>query len=63
MQIKKELDGTVKDQETFKSAMEQIEDEIEQINNRLKVIDENYLAVINDLHARISIMEADKNVE
>ena len=63
MNIPKELNGTVKNQETFKAAMEQIEDVIEEINQKIKKMEENYLSCIEDLHARISILEADKNVE
>ena len=63
MNINKELNGTEEDHDTFKVAIELIEDEIEQINNRLKVIDETHMAAINDLHERINLVEADKNVE
>ena len=63
MNIKKELNGTVKDQEIFKVAMEQIEDEIEEIQQKIKTLESNLMSAINDLHARVSLLEGGQNVE
>ena len=63
MNIPKELNGTVEDQETFKVAMEQIEDEIEEIQQKIKTLESNLMSAINDLHARVSLLEGGQNVE
>ena len=61
MNIQKELNGTVEDQETFKAAMEQIEDEIEEIQQKIKTLESNLMSAINDLHARVSLLEGGQN--
>lgn len=60
MNIPKEFNGTMEDKETFKTAMEMIEDEFETINEKFKLLENTFKEVTNDLNARISILEAKK---